>query len=221
MVCWHSFLISYPSSFCFRQWFHENCSTWIYARLGDGQSNRGVTHLNFTLNPSGECFVLSKPNVAFSDSACFGNIPPDHSYGRISDGNPAWRNFDTDSDSNNVDLFNDLLMWQKNPIWLPIRILLREARFVLIVYFPELFRMYKVVLWDFFLIKNVDFSTFSKGVYLIQNWRKTTSQINHSVVSYTCTFQKLSNTSLNFVGFYSFRLVEWSVSPVRWHAKIC
>ena len=48
----------------------------------------------------------SKPNSSFSDSACYGLIAADNSYGRISDGNPSWQNFVIPTpDSNNVDLF--------------------------------------------------------------------------------------------------------------------
>lgn len=72
---------------------------------GDGQTQQGIRHLNFTLNANGECFILSKPNSAFSDSTCYGLIAADHSYGRISDGNTSWQNFVIPTpDSNNVDL---------------------------------------------------------------------------------------------------------------------
>lgn len=137
---------------------------------GDGQSNRGVTHLNFTLNPSGECFVLSKPNVAFSDSACFGNIPPDHSYGRISDGNPAWRNFVIPTpDSNNVDLFNDIIDVAKesNLIAYPNPAQGGKVCFNRILS-GTISDVQGRIVGFLSHQKCWDFSTFSKGVYLIQ-----------------------------------------------------
>ena len=51
-------------------------------------------------------FHTFQANSAFSDSACYGLIAADNSYGRISDGNPSWQNFVIPTpDSNNVDLF--------------------------------------------------------------------------------------------------------------------
>lgn len=72
---------------------------------GDGQTAQGSTHLGFIIPSSAACLILSKPDRTFSDSACYGIIPAGHSYGRTSDGNTAWMDFDIPTpDSNNVDL---------------------------------------------------------------------------------------------------------------------
>ena len=105
------FVSNDPSDINYFRFPYDNDSTKISPHgfmmlWGDGQTQQGIRHLNFALNANGECFILSKPNSAFSDSACYGLIATDNSYGRISDGNPSWQNFVIPTpDSNNVDLF--------------------------------------------------------------------------------------------------------------------
>ncbi|REK04651.1 MAG: T9SS C-terminal target domain-containing protein [Bacteroidetes bacterium] len=71
----------------------------------DNQLYQGVRHLNFVLSNSGECLTISRPDLSFSDSACYAAVPPGESYGRTSDGAPFWMIFALPTpDSNNVDL---------------------------------------------------------------------------------------------------------------------
>jgi hypothetical protein len=70
----------------------------------DNQTNQGILHLNFTLEPT-SCIVLYKSNLAFTDSVCYDTMSTDISYGRVTDGNLQWMHFAIPTpDSNNVDL---------------------------------------------------------------------------------------------------------------------
>jgi hypothetical protein len=70
----------------------------------DFDLSQGVFHLNFSLLQSG-CVWLYKTQNILSDSICYSGLTLDHSYGRITDGNPTWMHFSIPTpDSNNADL---------------------------------------------------------------------------------------------------------------------
>lgn len=71
----------------------------------DNTPSQGIRHLGFTLAATGSCITLSKPDVSFTDSVCYGALAQDDSWGRQSDGASLWQVFSIPTpDSNNVDL---------------------------------------------------------------------------------------------------------------------
>ena len=74
---------------------------------------------------------------------------------------------DTDSDSNNVDLFNDFIDVAKSNL-IALSNPAREARFVLIVYFSGTISDVQGRIGISFHQKCADLLPFSKGVYLIK-----------------------------------------------------
>ena len=60
----------------------------------DEDNSQGWNHTNFKFNSLGEVIVLrSIDGFSIADSVHFGEIPPDHSWGRDPDGNGPWRIF--------------------------------------------------------------------------------------------------------------------------------
>ncbi|MCX7045768.1 MAG: lamin tail domain-containing protein [Candidatus Sumerlaeota bacterium] len=60
----------------------------------DAMTSEGPTHLSFALNKDGDSFLLcALDGVTLIDSISFGKLPYDVSYGRETDGAPAWRYF--------------------------------------------------------------------------------------------------------------------------------
>lgn len=61
---------------------------------GDGQKDQGVCHLNFSMDVSGDCILLYKPDdTTLSDYLCVGGLSANISRGRSYDGSPQWIDF--------------------------------------------------------------------------------------------------------------------------------
>lgn len=136
----------------------------------DGQEGQGILHTDFVLPVDG-CISLLKQTMELDDSVCYAAAGVGNSFGRISDGDPAWMVFVIPTpDSNNVDLSTGMprlsgtgrLMLYPNPVSTGIVMFNKTVSL-------WLYDATARILGRYVNIHSIDFTSMAKGIYFIRS----------------------------------------------------